>query len=85
MAITLYVGNLPWSMTEDALAELCSAAGRVCAVRIITERASGRSRGFGFVEVEGVGLEDAVKALGGVEIGGRRLTVGPGHPRPVGQ
>jgi len=85
MAITLYVGNLPWSTTEDELAEVFSRVGTILAVRIVTDRDTGRSRGFGFVEVEGAALEEAVKAMDGVELHGRRLTVGPGHPRPMRQ
>ncbi len=82
MAVTLYVGNLPWSATEDDVAETFSTLGPVAAVRIITDRNSGRSRGFGFVEVEGVEMEEAIQQMNGVELGGRRLTVGPAKPRP---
>lgn len=82
MAITLYVGNLPWALTEDDLAQVFSQVGEVKAVRIITDRESGRSRGFGFVELAGVELTDAIKAMDGYEIRGRRLIVAPGRPRP---
>jgi RNA recognition motif-containing protein len=83
MAVTLYVGNLPWGMTEDGLAEVFRPLGSVLAVRIITDRSSGRSRGFGFVELDGIGLEEAISKMSGVEVSGRRLTVGPGHPKPA--
>ena len=82
MAVTVYVGNLPWRLTEDELAEVFKNAGQIEAVRIITDRDTGRSRGFGFVELSGVELDDAIKALEGVEIAGRQLTLGPGRPRP---
>lgn len=82
MAVTLYVGNLPWTVTEDELAETFSRIGRVGAVRIIADHVTGRSRGYGFVEVDGVTLEDAIQTMDGVELRGRRLTVGPAKPRP---
>ena len=82
MAVTLYVGNLPWGMTEDELGEVFRRLGPVLAVRIITDRSSGRSRGFGFVEVEGVSTEEAIEKMSGAEIAGRRLTIGPARPRP---
>ncbi len=82
MAVTLYVGNLPWTVAEDELAETFSRIGRVGAVRIIADRVTGRSRGYGFVEVEGVTLEEAIQAMDKVEVRGRRLTVGPAKLRP---
>ena len=82
MAVTVYVGNLPWGLTEDDLAEAFRPLGSVLAVRIITDRSSGRSRGFGFVELDGIGLEEAISRMRGVEVSGRRLTVGPAHPKP---
>lgn len=82
MAVTLYVGNLPWTVTEDELAETFSRIGQVGAVRIIADHVTGRSRGYGFVEIDGVSLEEAIHAMDGVEVKGRRLTVGPARPRP---
>ncbi len=82
MAVTLYVGNLPWTVTEDELAQAFSRVGQVGEVRIIADQATGRSRGYGFVEIEGVTLEDAIEVMDGVEVRGRRLTVGPARPRP---
>lgn len=82
MAVTLYVGNLPWALTEDELADAFGRLGNVQAVRIITDRETGRSRGFGFVEVDGIGLQEAIEAMNGSELQGRRLTVGPARPRP---
>lgn len=82
MTVTLYVGNLPWTVTEDELAEAFSRVGSVGAVRIIADRHTGRSRGYGFVELEGVGLQEAIRVMDGHELRGRRLTVGPARPRP---
>ncbi len=82
MAVTLYVGNLPWTVTEDELAEAFSKIGTVGEVRIIADHNTGRSRGYGFVEVEGVALQEAIERMEGVEVRGRRLTVGPARPRP---
>lgn len=72
----LYVGNLPFDAQESTLTELFGANGAVAKVQIITDRETGRSRGFGFVEFEKA--EDAQKAIGalnGKEVGGRALTV----------
>lgn len=82
VAVTLYVGNLPWALTEDELADAFGRLGAVQAVRIITDRETGRSRGFGFVEVDGIALQEAIEAMNGSELQGRRLTVGPARPRP---
>ncbi len=82
MAVTLYVGNLPWTVTEDELAEAFSNAGQVGDVRIIADHATGRSRGYGFVEVNGVTVEEAIQKMEGFELRGRRLTVGSARPRP---
>lgn len=78
MFTNLYVGNLPWGTTEQELMNLFSQYGEVSSVKIITDRETGRSRGFGFVEMES-GAEDALK-LDGTELGGRNLKVN--HARP---
>jgi RNA recognition motif-containing protein len=82
MAVTLYVGNLPWSLTEDELAQAFAAVGRVQAARIITDRESGRSRGFGFVDLDDENAARAIQAMDGFELKGRRLIVNEAHPRP---
>lgn len=81
MARTIYVGNLPWSATEDDLTALVSPHGTVLSVRIATDRETGRSRGFGFVEVEDDHLDQAVEALQNVEMDGRVLTINEARPR----
>lgn len=79
---TLYVGNLPWATTEDELRDLFSPHCSVVSARIITDRETGRSRGFGFVEVEGADVERVVEATNGMEVGGRQLVVNEARPRP---
>ena len=79
----LFVGNLTFDTTEDALRELFSPLGEVQQVRIMTDRDTGKSRGFAFVEM--VSDEDAAKAvtaLNGKEFGGRALTVNEARPKP---
>ena len=74
--MNLYVGNLPWSATEEELEAHFSQCGPVKAVRIITEGRSGRSKGFGFVEMESPdGGQSAIDTLNGKDFGGRELRV----------
>tara|TARA_B100001013_G_C24563193_1_gene423349 strand:- start:230 stop:475 length:246 start_codon:yes stop_codon:yes gene_type:complete len=74
--MNLYVGNLPWSITEEELESHFAQAGPVKAVRIITEGRSGRSKGFGFVEMESdEGGQAAIDSFNGKEFGGRELRV----------
>lgn len=81
MSKTLYVGNLPWSLTEDELAQAFSAHAQVVGARIITDRETGRSRGFGFVEVQDEDVEQAVEAMNGTQLGGRDIIVNEARPR----
>lgn len=81
MAKTLYVGNLPWSTTESALVEAFSEHGSVVSSRIITDRETGRSRGFGFVEVEDDEVDKMVSAMNGTDFGGRQIVVNEAKPR----
>lgn len=76
----LYVGNLPFTTTDADLQEMFSPYGTVTKAQVIMDRETGRSRGFGFVEMSS-GLEEAIAALNGAEIGGRRLTVNEAQPR----
>jgi len=74
--MNLYVGNLPWSASEDELKNHFSEYGEVKDVRIITEGRSGRSKGFGFVEMASDDAgRAAIEALNGKEFGGRELRV----------
>lgn len=81
MTKKLYVGNLPFQTTEDDLSDLFSQAGNVESVRIITDRDTGRSRGFGFVEMGDDDAEKAIEQLNGTEMGGRPLTVNEARPQ----
>lgn len=82
MAVKLYVGNLPYSTTDADLSALFADYGTVVSASVITDRDTGRSKGFGFVEIE----EDdkakaAIEALNGKENGGRNLVVNEARPR----
>ena len=82
MAMKLYVGNLPYSMTDADLQDLFSQHGTVQSVQIIIDRDTGRSKGFGFVEMSsGEEAQAAIAALHDKEIGGRKLTVNEARPR----
>ena len=82
MAKRLYVGNLPFSTTEDELRDVFEQHGSVNSVRVITDRETGRSRGFGFVEFdEASAADDAIRALDGTEMGGRNLRVNEAQER----
>ena len=76
MGKKLYVGNLPFSITEDELRKLFAKYGAVDRVNVITDRESGRPRGFAFVEMtEASAATDAIKALDGTQLGGRSMKV----------
>ena len=80
MAQKLYVGNLSFNATEDGLRELFSQYGEVIEVNIITDRHTGRARGFGFVQMENA--EAAIAALNETDYEGRTLTVNIARERP---
>ena len=81
MSNKLYVGNLPFSATDDSLREMFGQAGQVESARIITDRDSGRSKGFGFVEMSTPQeASDAIKKFNGAELDGRSLTVNEARP-----
>ena len=80
MSKKLYVGNLTFDATDADLTELFSPHGEVQSVQIVTDRDTGRSRGFAFVEMS-QGAEAAITALSGQEFKGRRLTVNEARPR----
>jgi len=81
MSMKIYVGNLPHQITEPELQELFAEAGEVVSVKIITDRATGQPRGFGFVEMgtkaEG---QKAISMINGREVGGRALKVNEAKP-----
>ena len=76
----LYVGNLSFQTTETELNDLFAQAGQVETVRIITDRDTGRSKGFGFVEMSGDGAEKAIAQFNGSDFNGRALTVNEARP-----
>ena len=80
MSKKIYVGNLPFSATEDEIRQLFSQYGRVTSVSLITDRDTGAPRGFGFVEME-TGAAEAIQALDNREMGGRSLRVNEAKPR----
>ena len=77
----LFVGSLPFSTTEDELREVFSQAGEVASARVITDKFTGKSRGFGFVEMANAeGAQKAIETLNGYELGGRKITVSEARP-----
>jgi len=81
MTKKLYVGNLPFQTTEDDLDSMFGQIGSVESVRIITDRDTGRSRGFGFVEMGDEDADKAIEQLNGNELEGRALTVNEARPQ----
>ena len=82
----IYVGNLPYSCTEEEVSELFSAHGPVQRVKIITDRETGRSKGFGFVTLSDESqLNAAIEAVNGFEFQGRVLRANASEPRPPRQ
>lgn len=80
MATNLYVGNLPFSTTADELREAFSKFGTVTRAQVVSDRETGRSRGFGFVEMADGG-DQAIEGMNGADFGGRTLTVNVARPR----
>jgi len=81
MAKSIYVGNLPWSATEEEVRTAFEAHGEVLSVKMIEDRETGRPRGFGFVEMNDQEALAAIEALDGADFGGRSLKVNEAHPR----
>tara|TARA_Y100000758_G_C15912615_1_gene372055 strand:+ start:57 stop:311 length:255 start_codon:yes stop_codon:yes gene_type:complete len=82
MSKNIYVGNLPWSMDDGKLSELFGEHGEVTSAKVIVDRMSGRSRGFGFVEMATADEAGAaIEALNGYENDGRELKVNEAKPR----
>jgi len=82
MSKNIYVGNLPFSATEDEIRDLFAVHGTVHAVRLISDRQTGRPRGFGFVEMEQDEADAAIEALNGTDMGGRTLRVNEAREKP---
>jgi RNA recognition motif-containing protein len=80
----IYVGNLPFSATEDEIKELFGQHGTVHTVALINDRETGRPRGFGFIEVDDEALSAMIQNLDGQEMDGRALRVNEAQDRPRG-
>jgi len=77
----IYVGNLPWSADEAGLRELFSAIGEVHSAAVISDRDTGRSRGFGFIEMDDGDADKAISQLNGQEMDGRQLRINEARDR----
>ena len=85
MGKKLFVGNLSYSTTNEDLEQFFSQAGQCESATVVTDRATGRSRGFGFVEMSSAGeAAKAIAELNGKELQGRTLNVSEAHDRPAG-
>jgi len=78
----IYVGNLPWSADEAALRDLFATVGAVESAAVISDRDTGRSRGFGFIEMNDADADKAIAELNGREMDGRELRVNEARERP---
>ncbi|HET9532494.1 MAG TPA: RNA-binding protein [Blastocatellia bacterium] len=78
----LFVGNLSYQTTEDQLADLFSQVGEVASATIVTDRDTGRSRGFGFIEMDPDSATKAIERFNGFELNGRTINVNEARPRP---
>ena len=84
--MNIYVGNMPYDTSEDALRKAFEAHGKVDSVNIVTDKVTGNNRGFGFVEMPADDEANAaIEALNGSDFGGRKLTVSEARPRPDGR
>ena len=82
MSTKLFVGSLPWSVDDEALKKTFEGHGTVVSAKVIHDRESGRSRGFGFVEMENPDeAKSAIKALNDSELEGRKIVVNEAKPR----
>lgn len=82
--VNIYVGNLPFSATEDDVRNLFAQHGEVKSVNLIKDRETGRFKGFGFVEMEDEGGRKAMSTLNGSDMGGRSLRVNEAQEKPKG-
>ena len=81
MSMSLYVGNLPFSTDDYSLKDLFSSFGNILSARVMSDRDTGRSRGFGFVEMEEADARSAIASLNGSSLEGRTLRVNEAEPR----
>ncbi|MDR1659535.1 MAG: RNA-binding protein [Desulfovibrio sp.] len=81
MSKSIFVGNLPWSASEEQVQNLFAQHGTVNSVRLVADRETGRGRGFGFVEMANAEADAAIQALDGFSLDGRALRVNESQPR----
>ncbi len=82
MSTKLFVGSLPWAVNDDALKTAFEVHGTVVSAKVITDRTTGRSRGFGFVEMENESeASNAIQALNGSDFKGRNIVVSEAKPK----
>lgn len=79
---SIYVGNLSFTATEDEVRDLFGEYGNVQSVKLISDRETGRPRGFGFVEMDDEAADSAIEALNGQDLGGRSLRINEARERP---
>jgi len=84
MQVKLFVGNLPWSVGDAELDQIFAAHGTVHSARVVSDRDTGRSRGFGFVEMETNDVAALIRATDGHEVDGRNLRVNEAEDKPAG-
>ncbi|MDD5594028.1 MAG: RNA-binding protein [Candidatus Margulisbacteria bacterium] len=81
---SLYVGNIPWTVTDADLQGKFSEFGNVVSARVVTDKLSGKSRGFGFVDMDDADAEKAMAAMAGYKWGDREITVNEARPKGEG-
>lgn len=82
MSKKLFVGSLPWSVSDESLKTAFESFGSVLSAKVVTDRQTGRSRGFGFVEMENESeASEAIKSLNGSEMNGRTIIVNEAKPK----
>jgi len=79
---SIFVGNLPWSVTDDELKQKFAEFGNVVSARVVTDKFSGRSRGFGFVDMDDADADNAIAGMKGYKWGDREVTVNEAKPKP---
>ena len=82
MTMSMYVGNLPFSADQFSLQSIFAPFGEIISARVMSDRETGRSRGFGFVEIETSAAKQAISALDGTELDGRKLRINEAEKRP---
>jgi RNA recognition motif-containing protein len=81
---SIFVGNLPWSVKDEDLKTKFEEFGTVLSARIVSDKFTGRSRGFGFVDMEDADAEKAIAAMNGFEWEGRQITCNEARPKTEG-